>query len=318
MLINGKRVTPYGYGFTNDAASVDVNSIPLSAIERVEVLKDGASAVYGSDAIAGVVNFILRKDFQGLELGAEYGTPTESSAGSNYRVWGTYGFGDLNKDRFNVMVTAAYQKEKALFGRDRSFASTGINVDANNDTTSGNTFPANIAAADGVVRVAQPVVPGLPWPRTRLRSPLFDLIGSHGCRFDPSPIVTLTPEVERAGIFASGRFRVTSNVEAYGEASFARNEARTRIQPTPISDQFTIPLNNPLANTFPYNAFTGGEPTVGGLPYSTILLTPHEPVLPDGVRAVADRRCDARPAGAVACFGASAIATSPTRRRPRA
>ena len=80
VLINGKPITPYGYGFTNDGSSVDVNSIPLSAIERVEILKDGASAVYGSDAIAGVVNFILRKDFQGLEIGAEYGAPKSDAA----------------------------------------------------------------------------------------------------------------------------------------------------------------------------------------------------------------------------------------------
>jgi iron complex outermembrane receptor protein len=275
VLINGKRVTPYGYGFTNDASSVDVNAIPISAIERVEILKDGASAVYGSDAIAGVVNFILRRDYTGLEVGAEYGTP-KSSAGSTYRVWGTYGFGDLNKDRFNLMVTANYQKEKALFGADRSFASSGINVPAQNDTTSGNTFPANITAADGTLGSLNPSFPTCPGPYA-IRSPL---LGATSCRFDPSPMVTLVPEVERAGIFASGRFRVTADVEAYGEASFARNEARTRIQPTPISDQFTIPLNNPLANSFPYNAFTGGERTVGGLPYSTILLSPSSPFYP--------------------------------------
>src|SRR5689334_15831975 len=52
VLLNGRRIAPYGYGFTNDNVSVDVNSIPLSAVERVEILKDGASAVYGSDAIA--------------------------------------------------------------------------------------------------------------------------------------------------------------------------------------------------------------------------------------------------------------------------
>ena len=62
VLINGRRIAPYGIGFTNDSVSVDVNSIPLAAIDRVEILKDGASAIYGSDAIAGVVNFILRKE----------------------------------------------------------------------------------------------------------------------------------------------------------------------------------------------------------------------------------------------------------------
>ena len=66
VLLNGRRIAPYGIGFTGDSVSVDVNSIPLAAIERVEVLKDGASAVYGSDAIAGVVNFILRQEFKAV------------------------------------------------------------------------------------------------------------------------------------------------------------------------------------------------------------------------------------------------------------
>ncbi len=73
MLINGRRVSPYGYGFTNDSVSVDINSLPLAAIDRVEILKDGASAIYGSDAIAGVVNFILRREYTGIEATAEYG-----------------------------------------------------------------------------------------------------------------------------------------------------------------------------------------------------------------------------------------------------
>jgi iron complex outermembrane receptor protein len=76
VLINGRRIAPYGVGFVGDSVSVDVNSIPLTAIERVEVLKDGASAIYGSDAIAGVLNFILRKDYTGLELAADYGDTT--------------------------------------------------------------------------------------------------------------------------------------------------------------------------------------------------------------------------------------------------
>ena len=108
VLINGRRVAPYGIGFVGDSVSVDVNSIPLAAIERVEVLKDGASAVYGSDAIAGVVNFILRKDHTGLELTADYGETTQGGAHFK-RVTGTWGIGDINADKYNVMVSASYQ-----------------------------------------------------------------------------------------------------------------------------------------------------------------------------------------------------------------
>src|SRR5687767_66771 len=64
VLLNGRRVANYAF----DGAAVDVNSIPIAALERVEVLKDGASAIYGTDAVAGVVNFILRKDFRGVEV----------------------------------------------------------------------------------------------------------------------------------------------------------------------------------------------------------------------------------------------------------
>src|SRR5207342_3598501 len=98
VLINGRRVAPYGIGFTNDSVSVDVNSIPLAAIERVEILKDGASAIYGSDAIAGVVNIIMRKDFTGLELNTGYGR-TSREDGAEKRASIAAGFGEAGKDK---------------------------------------------------------------------------------------------------------------------------------------------------------------------------------------------------------------------------
>ena len=280
VLINGRRVSPYGYGFTNDSVSVDVNAIPLSAIDRIEILKDGASAIYGSDAIAGVVNFILRREYKGVEAQAEYGA-ARSDSGSIFRASVSGGWGDLAKDRFNILGTVSYSKEKSLFGRDRAFASSGINVDNLNDTSSGNTFPANFVAADGSFGTRNPSFPACPLPYATV-SPLFSP-PSQGCRFDPSPLVSLLPDIERFGIFTSGAFDLTPNVQLFGELSYSKNEARTVIQPTPISDQFTMPLNNPLANMFPYNAFVGGvdiRPGVSGIPYSTILLSPTSPFYP--------------------------------------
>jgi iron complex outermembrane receptor protein len=282
VLINGRRISPYGYGFTNDSVSVDVNGIPLEAIDRVEILKDGASAIYGSDAIAGVVNFILRRDFKGLEVAADYGQARQGSA-ATAKATLSYGIGDLAKDRFNFMITGSYQRERALFGRDRSFADSSINVDALNDVTSGNTFPANIFPVDGSFGTRNPSFPGCPGPYAT-RSPLFDLIGSQGCRFDPAPMVTLIPKTERYGAFANFKFDITPQMQFFTEASYYRNRQDVLIQPTPISDQFTIPLNNPLANQFPYNAFVGGAPLPPGqvspIPYSTILLTSASPFYP--------------------------------------
>ena len=74
VLLNGRRLPVNAlYDATGAGAAVDVNMIPLSAIERIEILKDGGSAIYGADAVAGVVNFITRKDFQGIEITGRYG-----------------------------------------------------------------------------------------------------------------------------------------------------------------------------------------------------------------------------------------------------
>ena len=115
VLINGRRAT--AYGTITDSVSVDVNSIPLAAIDRIEILRDGASAIYGSDAIAGVVNFILRSDFQGVDATIEYGKAIPRGGAIEKRISGVAGFGNIAKDRFNVMLVGNYAESDALLGR---------------------------------------------------------------------------------------------------------------------------------------------------------------------------------------------------------
>jgi iron complex outermembrane receptor protein len=274
VLLNGRRIAPYGIGFTGDSVSVDVNSIPLSAIERVEVLKDGASAIYGSDAIAGVINFILRQEFKGLEITGEYGNTTQGGADFK-RISALGGFGNLASDRFNVMISGSYQKEGSLFGRDRNFANTDIRPFEGNDTTSGNTFPANIATYDpvtGQIGAASrnPTAPGCPGPYA-VNDPLFP---PNRCRFDPASLVTLVPATERTSIFGSAKFAITPDIQLYAEGSYNQNKARTIIQPVPLSDQFAIPGNNPLCQQAPYNN------TSSGPCQAAIVLTPASPFYP--------------------------------------
>ena len=103
VLMNGRRLAAAaGAG----GAAVNVNGIPLAAIERVEVLKDGASAIYGSDAIAGVVNFIMVKNFENLQIGDTYGSPTDSGDGQQYNVNAIFGIGDITKDKYSLTVSA--------------------------------------------------------------------------------------------------------------------------------------------------------------------------------------------------------------------
>lgn len=120
VLLNGRRIAPSGSGST-----IDLNSIPFSAIEKVEVLTDGASALYCSDAIAGVVNFILKRDFQGVDVSARYDMPQQSS-GESWNGSLMAGFGDLGSDGYNVMVSFTHDSQSQLAAKDRDFAKTGI------------------------------------------------------------------------------------------------------------------------------------------------------------------------------------------------
>jgi iron complex outermembrane receptor protein len=267
VLIDGKRVSAGGN--LTDSTSVDVNHIPVAAIERIEVLKDGASAVYGSDAIGGVINFILRKDYKGGEATA-YANLTQHPGG---RGWGTnalLGFGDMAKDSFNATFTLDYKKQNALYGRDRPFASSGINVDHRNDTTSGNTFPANFAAADGSFGTHNLLFPGCSDGGPYLTySPV-----RNQCRFDPSPLVSLLPQSEQTSLFGTLRYAFARDLEGYSQFSYSTKEQRTIIQPVPISDAFNLPPNHPLFFQAPYF-----DP-VTGQSFSTFLLKPSSPYYP--------------------------------------
>jgi len=269
VLVNGRRLSPYGIGFTNDSVSVDINSIPLAAIERVEILKDGASSVYGSDAIAGVVNFILRVDYRGTEGAVGLGMATQGGAGMK-RASLLWGRGDLPSDSYNLMLLASAQQEDGLFGRERAFARHAYDVAAGNDTTSGNTFPANIAAADGSFGSHNPTA------ATGCVAPysfIDPLRSAASCRFDTAPLVSLVPAVKRVSLFGALRFKLGAQLEGLLEAGINRNENRTVIQPVPLSDQFNLPANNVLYNLDPYRV-------PGGISASTILLKAGSPYYP--------------------------------------
>lgn len=119
ILINGRRLTPSAYANPNNGTSTlyDLNSIPISALERVEVFKDGASAVYGSDAIGGVINFITRKDYQGFEVAVKAGANDDYEF-ARQNVNATAGFGNLEKDGYNFFVAGDYSRRERSAIRD--------------------------------------------------------------------------------------------------------------------------------------------------------------------------------------------------------
>ncbi|MDL2357727.1 MAG: TonB-dependent receptor [Pseudomonadota bacterium] len=118
VLINGRRVAPYGLADDGQKVFSDLNIIPAEAVERVEILKDGASAIYGSDAIAGVVNVILRKDFQGTTFKTTYGKSGYWD-GRDARVAITHGSGNLDTDKYNLLFSLEYGGKREVWNRDR-------------------------------------------------------------------------------------------------------------------------------------------------------------------------------------------------------
>jgi len=118
VLLNGRRITTAVLADDAQRSYVDLNQIPLEMVERVEVLKDGASSIYGSDAVAGVVNIILKKNFVGTVGKASYGTSYKGD-GDEPRVGLTHGFGDLFKDGYNAIFNAEYGKKEAIYYHDR-------------------------------------------------------------------------------------------------------------------------------------------------------------------------------------------------------
>ncbi len=265
VLINGRRTAPSG-----GTSAIDVSTIPLAAVERIEVLRDGASAVYGSDAVAGVINFILRKDFKGREISATVGSPTRSGGGDDVKVSAFIGFGDLSKDRYNVNVGAGYQKVKPIFGSERSSFASNLNVGEQLDRTSNTPFPANI------------VLPS----NSALRSPNYPNCGPYSlvsplnpgiCRYDNSPYVAIQPLSEQVNAMFSGRLALTNSVEAYADGSFTKNKTTNTIQHVLINGSaltathpYTTTLRN-LINT-QYSAFPQLQRFIGSA-YSLLPTT---------------------------------------------
>jgi iron complex outermembrane receptor protein len=284
VLINGRRASVYGGGSGGLAgASVDVNSIPLSAIERVEVLKDGASAVYGSDAIAGVVNFILRKDFTGVELNAIYGAPVVAGPhGGQKRFSVLAGIGD---DSYNVTFGANYQTVQAILGADRPYASR-LNAGQQNDLLSNIAFPSNVRIpATGALKNPNLANCG---PVSQV-SPYTPTI----CSFDNSPYVSILPGSTHANLMLNGRKTLSADAEAYFESAYSQSRTMTQTQAVPIAFNTNLPASNPynaylanlVATKYPSLATKPFTATFGAQYPSAFLLPPSSPYYPQAFAA---------------------------------
>jgi iron complex outermembrane recepter protein len=254
VLLNGRRVSAYAF---SDGSGVDLSSLPLAALERVEVLKDGASAIYGTDAIAGVINFITKKDFRGIEAYGYYGG-TDEGGGDSWRATVTGGWGDLTKDKFNVFVNFDYQKQDALAALDREISKTAYIPAEGVNRTSGYSYPANINIV-GVTGTRNPTNPTCAPPFS------YPTTGSSArqCRYDFASQIETIPETEKTNIVGRATWRINADHEAFLEGGYFNGKYTYRISPTPVIGFDGNPFLPTTSPYFPaaFISSVGGDPT---------------------------------------------------------
>lgn len=242
VLLNGRRLAPF-----NTGSSVNLEQLPLSAIERIEVLADGASAIYGSDAIAGVVNFITKSNSSEGGIDVKVSRP-QHPGGQQRSVSLSKGFGDYDKDGFNVLLGASLQKDQQIKATQREFSKTGVfpfsykGVNYFLYETSRNAVPPNIEVYDKSDELVAYYSPGALNGTNCGPNPASFKLGNT-CRFDYSATVEAQPEASRRNAYGSASFRINSNTRAFVEGMFSDVAMYGRFAPP------AQPLSMPVGGT---------------------------------------------------------------------
>lgn len=247
VLLNGRRV--------NTGVSVDVNMLPINMIERVEVLREGAGAIYGADAIGGVVNFITRKDFEGVEVTADYGQ-TDRSDGARKSIGVTFG---MSSDRGSFLLGGNWNQQDQVLAGDRDFSRFALYLYSGSAYPGGSSraptgrirFPAGSALAtlfncSSATRKAGAAGSSLNDYRC------FVTGGANNDFYNYQPINLIMTPQERGSAFTMLNYQVTDTVEAYAEVLYSRTQSAYQIAPLPfdaVSDDVVISRNS-LYNPF--------------------------------------------------------------------
>ena len=240
VLLNGRRLGNNAI----DGSAVDINTIPFAAIDRVEILRDGASALYGTDAIGGVINFITKKSLTDgtLTLGGE--APGHSGGGNSHDLNASWGYGDLEQDRFNVFGVIGYNKQDSLKATDRSFSKSYV-PGRGLDQTSGVSYPANYS---------QNGVTTNPLSASNCDGP--NLVARQGvCRYNTRTYLDLLPETEKTSFFGRATGKITDDDNVNLEYFWARNNNSVNIAPANLVG---VTLD-PTSPYFPGNGITPGS-----------------------------------------------------------
>jgi iron complex outermembrane receptor protein len=240
VLVNGRRMTPSGTG-----SAVDLNAIPFAMVERIEILKSGGSVVYGTDAVAGVINVILKDDAQGGSASAYYGNTTDTDVSRKQASFSVGGSGE----NFTFFLGASFDEQAGLYAPDRDFALGGGN------STYGNPGRFFFWAADGdAINAANGTTGILDWtlkPGVTVAGTLTDFqpwINSApedgGSRFPFENFTTMVNPNKRHNFYASGVYNITDSLNFTFDVNYANTHSEFTLAPSPYSSFEGINLNN--------------------------------------------------------------------------
>ncbi|MBA6292068.1 TonB-dependent receptor [Colwellia sp. MB3u-70] len=268
VLINGRRAVASG---TGASARVDLNTIPMSAVKRIEVLKDGASAIYGSDAIAGVVNIIMRNDFEGIEFDATYSETSEGD-GEESALSTTIG---LSSDKGNIVVNLGYYDRGSVRQAARGYSECPIwetdDGDGPYKYCGGSSFSLGMNMYDGRDFSRYQFEPGGNGTSTPEGMHPWVNAGDNNDRYNYSALSYLSTPATRYNISVLGNYEISDNVSFFSEAYYTNRSSVQQMAPQPVyygygaNGKDWMPSQNP--EVYP---FMGLYPT---------LATPGEDVL---------------------------------------
>lgn len=272
-LVNGRRISPFPIGAGATASFANTQTIPLAAVDRVEVLTDGASAIYGSDAVAGVINYVMRKDFTGFELTTGYlntfetdmATPTVTLTGG------------ISSGKASALIFAEWQSRNAVYRRDRDWSRSsdyssrgGLNLlTFGGQQPYGNTAYIRAVSATGVA--SGPVYSTQPTPYTTQQL-LLNVPGTaayDSAVTDPNTAASFSPETDRYSLASTFDYRLGDRVTWFADLGYTRVKTVNAVHPVALDSfgetvagvgNLVVPAANPY-NPLGVNRTDGGTPT---------------------------------------------------------
>ena len=251
VLVNGRRQVLSSAQTDNGSSFVDLAALaPMLAIGRVEILKDGAAAIYGSEAVAGVVNFITRSGYRGFELQTEFRARTNDGSQEDLTVDAVYG-GEFGGGGGEFLVAASYLNRTSLLLAE---------VDWLRPATSGFGNPGSFNVPSLGRTVADPGC-------ARYEGLLQQLTGaSEICRFDYGPQLTSVPNERRLQLWGQGDWNRGGKASLWAEVGYARNDTNREVSPSfPVLSTPVVPAYHP-ANPYGEDVFFQGRPYGYGHP----------------------------------------------------